>query len=367
MVKSQTKDPIVKTLLATSLIVLAAASAAMAEPITVHEHKDWSVDYVPRTVDGRGALCVAGTTSFDLKDFNVVMHEDGAIEAGFMVVDWGLNPGEVYNARIDVDYAVWHVSMTARSDSILVLDLLAMEDGGRFVRQVRDGNGIALYRRDGTLLFTKTLNGSAAALTALDACAVTYLDEPASTPSPARKPTHEPPPARISWDTYPDNPGRVWIEISGMLTPETADEFAATVAVLKAKFEYADVWLSSDGGSLVAGIEIGETIRQAGLWTVVPAGSTCASSCALAWLGGVGLAFESDLTTYVGFHQPSNRTTGEVSPTVVARVGAYVARLGYGDGVVVLATEAPPADMLWLDRDMAEAAGLNVVILKPAN
>ena len=47
------------------------------------------------------------------------------------------------------------------------------------------------------------------------------------------------------------------------------------------------VSLSSPGGDLGEGIELGRTIRDLTLQTLVEAGNTCASACALAFLGGV--------------------------------------------------------------------------------
>jgi hypothetical protein len=48
----------------------------------------------------------------------------------------------------------------------------------------------------------------------------------------------------------------------------------------------AIVAFDRDGGSLIAGIQIGETIRLKNFATLVPDSTRCASSCALAWLGG---------------------------------------------------------------------------------
>ena len=42
----------------------------------------------------------------------------------------------------------------------------------------------------------------------------------------------------------------------------------------------------SNGGNLLAGLRIGELARSRGFSTLVLDGRTCASACALAWLGG---------------------------------------------------------------------------------
>jgi hypothetical protein len=64
--------------------------------------------------------------------------------------------------------------------------------------------------------------------------------------------------------------------------PSFEDEFLRQIAPLSS----AIVSFSSDGGSLIAGLQIGETIRLKNFSTLVPEGAHCASSCALAWLGG---------------------------------------------------------------------------------
>jgi hypothetical protein len=62
----------------------------------------------------------------------------------------------------------------------------------------------------------------------------------------------------------------------------------------------AIVVFESRGGSLLAGIEIGKTIRLKGFATFVPDTVQCASACALAWLGG-RIRFMSN-SARVGFH-----------------------------------------------------------------
>src|SRR5271165_3523387 len=72
------------------------------------------------------------------------------------------------------------------------------------------------------------------------------------------------------------------IVISGEIAVNDDDEF-----VLRTKdIRNAGVALSSLGGSLTAGLVIGEQIHKKGFQTVVLSGDTCASSCAFAWLAG---------------------------------------------------------------------------------
>ena len=69
--------------------------------------------------------------------------------------------------------------------------------------------------------------------------------------------------------------------ITGTIDLADKDEFLRKIAPLQS----AIVSFSSDGGSLLAGLQIGETIRLKNFSTLVPDQARCASSCALAWLG----------------------------------------------------------------------------------
>src|SRR6516165_9377943 len=81
----------------------------------------------------------------------------------------------------------------------------------------------------------------------------------------------------------PETPDRpIVVVIEGSLAAFDEDQFAAKTAPLSSAF----VAFSSDGGSLVAGLRIGEAIRRKRFSTIVPDGRRCASACALAWLGG---------------------------------------------------------------------------------
>src|SRR6266567_9560998 len=101
----------------------------------------------------------------------------------------------------------------------------------------------------------------------------------------------------------PDRPNVVMVE--GPLVAVDEDQFAAKTASLPS----AIVAFSSDGGSLVAGLRIGEAIRRKGFSTFVPDGRRCASACALAWLGGV----ERFIGTggKIGFHAAYDPTADE--------------------------------------------------------
>ena len=70
--------------------------------------------------------------------------------------------------------------------------------------------------------------------------------------------------------------------IDGDLDFNDGDQFRSKTSFLSK----AIISFRSDGGSVVAGIQIGETIRLKGFTTVVAGNARCASACAIAWLGG---------------------------------------------------------------------------------
>lgn len=48
-----------------------------------------------------------------------------------------------------------------------------------------------------------------------------------------------------------------------------------------------EVWLNSEGGNSRVGVQMGHTLREQGLITMVKAGNGCASACSTAFLGGL--------------------------------------------------------------------------------
>jgi len=93
------------------------------------------------------------------------------------------------------------------------------------------------------------------------------------------------------------------VAVQGVLRDEDVGEFRFKVA----KLSTAVVALESDGGSLLAGIRIGETIRLRGFVTVVPNGARCASACAIAWLGGAQRFMGEQ--ALIGFHAAYRKET----------------------------------------------------------
>jgi len=161
------------------------------------------------------------------------------------------------------------------------------------------------------------------------------------------------PAAEISSIPLSDNAGL--ISIVGELQLGDEKRFASEI------IRYSDgaALLASGGGNLHAGLEIGRAIRIKGFSTYVPSGASCASSCALAWLGGRKHLISQ--TGRVGFHAASLKANdGTILPTAIgnALIGAYLNQLGLPTSSVIYITSAPPSEILWLD-EASKSAGIN--------
>jgi len=152
----------------------------------------------------------------------------------------------------------------------------------------------------------------------------------------------------------PDRPSVVVVE--GSLAAFDEDQFAAKAASLSSAF----VAFSSDGGSLLAGLRIGEAIRRMGFSTIVPDGRRCASACALAWLGGVERFIGT--SGKISFHAAYDSASGE-SGVGNAVVDAYLSKIGLPYEAVTYITQAASNEMTWLNISDAAQRGIRVTLL----
>src|SRR6266446_1208693 len=150
----------------------------------------------------------------------------------------------------------------------------------------------------------------------------------------------------------PDRPIVVMVE--GPLVAMDEDEFAAKTAPLPSAF----VAFSSDGGSLVAGLRIGEAIRRKRFSTIVPDGRRCASACALAWLGGVERFIGT--SGKISFHAAYDAASDE-SGVGTAVVDAYLSKIGLPYEAVIYI--AASNEMTWLNMSDTAQRGIRVTLL----
>lgn len=118
------------------------------------------------------------------------------------------------------------------------------------------------------------------------------------------------------------------------------------------------VGFQSPGGDVIAAIRIGRLIRLENFSTLVPDKMTCASACALAWLGGANRFMGTK--ALIGFHAAYNADSGQETGVGNALVGAYLNQIGLPDKAVVYITSAAPRSMTWLTLADARQVGIDV-------
>src|SRR5260370_3436968 len=143
------------------------------------------------------------------------------------------------------------------------------------------------------------------------------------------------------------------VSVDGDLEPGDGDQFRSKTSFLS----NAMIAFRSDGGSVVAGIQIGESIRLKGFTTTVTGTARCASACALAWLGGVRRFMSPEAR--IGFHAAYNME-GQETGVGNALIGAYLNKIGLPYTAVMYITKASPDSMTWLSVADAEKSGIEV-------
>jgi ATP-dependent protease ClpP protease subunit len=158
----------------------------------------------------------------------------------------------------------------------------------------------------------------------------------------------------------PVGDGAGFISIEGQI--HLGDELAFAEAA--SQYQRAAVLLVSPGGSAIAGMAMGETIRTRRFSTGVAPGTVCASACALAWLGGVSRVMSA--TSRIGFHAvfQEERDGPRVSSIGNALAGAYAQKMGLSAEAIALIVRADPTGMEWLTPAKAKAAGIAFSILE---
>lgn len=156
--------------------------------------------------------------------------------------------------------------------------------------------------------------------------------------------------------------GTAAIIVRGDLKFEDRENFLTKISPFKGGLVIFD----SKGGNAYAGIEIGKAIRMRNFTTWVPSGSTCASACAMAWLGGTKRLMGK--AALVGFHSVYKVEGGAAVETGYgnAMYGAYLAQLGLSDRAILYLSSAAPASMNWLTPADAENLGIRVAVYDPA-
>lgn len=157
--------------------------------------------------------------------------------------------------------------------------------------------------------------------------------------------------------------GSTLIVIEGRFDLSDVETFRTKIEPLPAA--KATIAFRSKGGRLLAGIRIGTLIRAKKFTTVVPDGASCASACALAWLGGARRFMGHDSS--IGFHAAfifKSDVPTESGPGN-AILGAYLNQLGLSEKAILYVTQAAPTSMQWMSLQDAAEHGIAVALLPP--
>jgi hypothetical protein len=160
-----------------------------------------------------------------------------------------------------------------------------------------------------------------------------------------------------------DSAKQAVVSVSGRLEVADIDQFRTKTSTISE----AIVVFESNGGSLIAGIEIGTLMRLKGFVSLVHDSSRCASACALAWLGGSKRFMGK--SAQIGFHAPYVVKDGVPTESSAgnAQMGAYLNRIGVPERAVIYMTGIAPPGISWLDLKVAEQLGIDVSLFEPSN
>lgn len=153
----------------------------------------------------------------------------------------------------------------------------------------------------------------------------------------------------------------VWLQATGVITKDTPKEFARFLHTYDAKLT-RNIYLHSSGGDLMAGLELGQMIREAGMNTFIGRSisldgvmnvysykkSFCVSACAYAFLGGVTRSYgEDDIYGIHRFGRSAGSVSGDDAQIISSVVAKYIERMGVDLSVFVLASTSSFEDELF--------------------
>jgi hypothetical protein len=147
-----------------------------------------------------------------------------------------------------------------------------------------------------------------------------------------------------------------WYEVSGIIGADDwkkLEELANKIS----DYDHTLVVLRSPGAS-AAGVAMGDLIHKTGMSTLVADNETCASVCALIWLGGARRFLYPN--SHIGFHGVFN-AAGEVdhdAGMANAMMGVYLGHLGFSYAAAAWMLSPPVRSMHWLREAEAKKFGI---------
>lgn len=126
------------------------------------------------------------------------------------------------------------------------------------------------------------------------------------------------------------------------------------------------VYLASSGGNLYEGMRLGSYFRERRIKTVVEGGRSCASACAIAFLGGTdneGNPWRSSSTdSSLGFHafRSVSPTDSDATQRIVADILRYGKRVNAPIDLLIASFSTASSDIFWVSHSDICALGIKL-------
>lgn len=138
----------------------------------------------------------------------------------------------------------------------------------------------------------------------------------------------------------------------GVITLDSADAFRAVAARLQPN--HIAVRLSSPGGNLVGGLQLGQAFRKLNASVTVAKGTRCVSACVYAFIGGTVRRVAPGGRIGVHRFRPADEESVDNVPASLAQrtievLKNYVAEMGADPDLIRLAASAAPPAVRYLD------------------
>ncbi len=152
----------------------------------------------------------------------------------------------------------------------------------------------------------------------------------------------------------PGDDGIDVITVSGVINEGDEEAFRKIAATA----DRAIVVLSSEGGSVTAGLEIGRAIRLRNFGTAVAPDNLCASACALTWLAGTPRFFSS--RSLVPRRVPTKQWKSERKRCRQCAHRSLPQPNGLAEPGHHLCDPAPPEGIEWFSGEKAASLGISI-------
>ena len=159
---------ILSNILAISVLILPTLTAASEfDSEILFQKGNWIVEVTYDNENGN-FWCSATTTNGSSQSFGITAYDTNDLMVFVLDTRWSLSERPV-TFYIDVDYARWTIDGYARDIGVSVF-LDDADKSVQFLREVQQGNAVAVYNERESRLATFSLNGSYAAIVSMFDC-----------------------------------------------------------------------------------------------------------------------------------------------------------------------------------------------------